>query len=109
MDEKEIAQIERSNAIIEVAVELGLKVRGNVGPCFRAGRHPDKDNPSLFFDVARNRFLCRTCDDVGGGVIDFVCQYKSWDRQKAIEWLAHRIEFDQQTRKMYYSRGKKRN
>jgi hypothetical protein len=108
MEEKEIRLIEQANAIVEVAVELGLKVRGNLGACFRTERHLGQDEPSLFFNVARNSFLCKTCEDVGGGVIEFICQYKGWERQKALEWLAHRIEFDRQTRKMYYSRGKKR-
>jgi hypothetical protein len=46
---------------------------------------------------------------VAGDVIDFVCQSQEWDRQKAIDWLSHRIEFDQKTRSMYYGRGKKKN
>jgi hypothetical protein len=108
MEEQEMKQIEQANPIIEVAAELGLKVRGNLGPCFRIERHVEKEELSLFFNVARNSFLCRTCEDVGGGVIDFICQFKSWEREKAIEWLTHRIEFDQQTRKMYYTKGKKK-
>jgi hypothetical protein len=108
MEEQEIRQIEQSNPIIQVAEEMGLKVRRNLGPCFRTERHIGDNEPSLFFNVAKNMFLCKTCEDVGGGVIDFVCQFKDWERQKAIEWLVHRIEFDQQTRKMYYSKGKKK-
>jgi hypothetical protein len=108
MEAKEIERIEQANSIVEVAVEMGVKLRANLGPCFRTDRHAEGDEPSLFFNVADNTFLCRTCRDVGGGVIDFVCQYKSWPRQKAIEWLVHRIEFDQQTRRMYYTRGKKK-
>jgi len=108
MEEKDITHVEQANAIIEVAVELGLKVRGNLGPCFHTERHQEEDEPTLFFNVARNSFLCKTCSDAGGGVIDFVCQYKGWERHKAIEWLTHRIDFDQQTRKMYYTKGKKR-
>ncbi|MGD9366782.1 MAG: CHC2 zinc finger domain-containing protein [Desulfobacteraceae bacterium] len=108
MEEHEIKRIEQSNAIVEVAVEMGLRLRANLGPCFRTERHAGEDEPSLFFNVAKNTFLCRRCPDVGGGVIDFVCQYKGWERQKAIEWLAHRIEFDQQTRQMYYTKGKKK-
>lgn len=108
MEEKEIRQIEQANPIVEVAVELGLKVRGNLGSCFHIDRHLGEDNPTLFFNVARNSFLCKTCDDVGGGVIDFICQYKGWERQQAIAWLAHRIEFDRETRTKYYTRGKKK-
>ena len=108
MEEKEIKRIEQANAIVEVAVELGLKVRNNLGLCFRTERHGGEDEPTLFFNVARNSFLCKTCQDVGGGVIDFLCQYKDWDREEAVGWLAHRIEFDLQTRQMYYTKGKKK-
>ncbi len=108
MEEPEIQQIEQANPIVEVAVEMGLNVRRNLAPCFRTERHIGDNEPSLFFNVAKNIFLCRSCQDVGGGVIDFVCQFKGWDRQKAIAWLVHRNEFDQQTRNMYYSRGKKK-
>lgn len=108
MDEKEVARIELANPIVEVAVELGIKVRGNLGECFRSDRHTGQDEPTLFFNVARNTFLCKQCQDVGGGVIAFLCQYKGWGRQEAIDWLVHRIEFDQETRKKYYSRGKKK-
>lgn len=107
MEEKEIARIVQANAIIEVAVELGYKVRGNLGPCFRVERHSPEEEPALFFNVAHNSFLCKSCNDVGGGVVEFICQYKGWEQEKAIEWLVHRIEFDQQTRKMYYTKGKK--
>ena len=108
MEEQEIKRIELANPIVEVAVEMGIPVRGNLGTCFRTERHTADTEPTLFFNVARNSFLCKTCADVGGGVIDFICQYKGWERAKAIEWLAHRIEFDQQTRNMYYNKGKKK-
>jgi hypothetical protein len=108
MGNNDIRRIEKANSIVEVAVEMGLKLRANLGPCFRTERHSDKDEHSLFFNVAKNTFLCKTCPDVGGGIIDFVCQYKNWERQKAIDWLLHRIEFDQQTRELYYTKGKKK-
>lgn len=108
MEELDISRIEQANPIVEVAVEMGLQVRDNLGLCFKSDRHPQDSQPSLFFNVARNTFLCRTCTDVGGSVIDLVSQYKGLNRQEAIEWLAHRIEFDQQTRQRYYNRGRKR-
>ena len=108
MQEKEVERIERLNPIVEVAVELGLEVHGHLGVCFNSDRHAGETEPALFFNVARNSFLCRTCEDIGGGVIDFVCQYKQWDRRKAVDWLVHRIEFDQQTREIYYHRRGKR-
>lgn len=109
MEEHEIRSIEKANPILEVAAEMGLKVRANLGACFRPERHRPDDEPTLFFNVAKNTFLCKTCGDVGGSVIDFVCQLKGWQRQQAIDWLSHRIEFDRQTRQMYYTRGKKKN
>lgn len=109
MRENEIKRIELANPIIEVAVEMGMKVRGNLAPCFRSERHPGEEEPSLFFNVAKNTFLCKACRDIGGGVIDFICQFKGWERQQAIAWLLHRNEFDRQTRQMYYSRGKKKS
>jgi hypothetical protein len=108
METREIRRIEQANPILEVAAEMGLKVRGNLGSCFRTEKHAAGDEPTLFFNVAKNTFLCKTCRDVGGGVIDLVCQFKGWQRRQAIEWLVHRIEFDQQTRRMYYSKGKKK-
>lgn len=108
MQENEIKHLEQKNPIVEVAVELGITVRNNMGACFRTDQHGDDDEPSLFFNIAKNTFLCRTCKDVGGNVIDFVSQIKGWSREQAIAWLAHRIEFDRQTREMYYERRGRR-
>jgi DNA primase len=108
MDEQAIKRIEQANPILEIAAEMGIKIRGNLGACFKTQQHTADEAPTLFFNVAKNTFFCKSCRDVGGGVIDFVGQLKGWTRQEAIEWLAHRIEFDRQTRKMYYSRGKKK-
>jgi CHC2 zinc finger len=109
MEEHEIRRIEQANPILEVAAEMGFKVRRNLGSCFRSERHSSDDEPTLFFNVAKNTFACTSCRDVGGGVVDFVSQLKGWDRQQAIDWLVHRIEFDLQTRQMYYTRGKKKS
>jgi len=109
MEPAEIQSIEQKNPILQVAIELGLKVRGNMSACLRGERHPEPQSATLFFDVARNTFLCKSCSDVGGGVIDLVCQVRGWERQQAIEWLAHRIAFDQQTRDLYYNnRGRRK-
>ena len=89
--------------IVEVAVEMGLKVRNNLAVCFREQQHIGESEPTLFFNVSRNTFLCRSCQDVGGDVIDFI-----WEPKKAVEWLVHRIEFDYETRQKYYVRGKKK-
>ncbi len=109
MSEIDLQELERASAIVGVATELGLKVRGNVAQCFKKERHPDDAAaPTLFFDTAKNSFLCRTCPDVGGSVIDLVSQYRGWDREQAIDWLAHRSEFDRLTRNKYHGKGRKK-
>jgi hypothetical protein len=108
MEEKLVEQLERSNPIVQVAVELGLKICGNMGRCFYPQRHEPDTGATLFFNVAKNTFFCKTCPDVGGGVIDLVCQVQGCDRPQAIDWLAHRVEFDQLTKKRYHGKGKKK-
>ncbi len=109
MNASEVKRIERASPVIAVAVELGLRIRGNMGTCFMRDRHADDgDAMTLFFNPARNSFFCKTCPDVGGGVTDLVCQVRGWDRQKAAEWLAHRLEFDRETKEMYTGHGRKK-
>lgn len=109
MPEPDLKTLERFSPIIGVATELGIKVRGNVGRCFRKDQHLDESEaPTLFFNAAKNSFFCKTCPDVGGSVIDLVSQFQGWDREKAVDWLAHRSEFDQLTRQRYHGKGKKK-
>jgi hypothetical protein len=109
MEDRDLKMLEHGNPILQVAVELGIKVRSTTGICFRSERHADtSDEFTLFFDLAKNSFFCKTCSDVSGNVIDLVCLYQSCDREKAINWLKHRIEFDLKTRELYYKKGKKK-
>jgi hypothetical protein len=101
-------QVEKASPIVQVAIELGFKVRGNMARCFRGDRHADPGEATLFFNVARNSFFCKICSDVGGGVADLVSQFKGWDRGRALEWLAHRIDFDRETRARYSGKGRKK-
>jgi hypothetical protein len=108
-DRIDIKQLERVNPIIQIATELGISVRGSVGKCFNKAGHPeDNDEPTLFFKPGKNTFLCKTCREIGGSVIDLVCQVNGWDREKAVEWLSHRNEFDLLTKKLYCGKGKKK-
>ncbi len=100
--------LELGNPIMEVAVELGVTMRGNIGECFCGDRHPEKASPfTLFFNPAQNSFFCKYCPDIGGGVVDLVCQFRRWNRRQARKWLQHRIDFDRETRSLYYERGKR--
>ncbi len=109
MSDIDLNTIDRGNPILEVAMELGIQMRGNTGRCFRSECHDtDAGEYTLYFNLAENSFFCRNCADVGGDVIDLVCQHRGWDREKAVQWLAHRIEFDLQTRQQYYHRRNRR-
>jgi len=109
MEEPDLKKLELANPIIKVAIELGIKVQGSRGRCFQEDTHPSKDDkPTLFFNPAKNTFLCTQCTGLGGTVVDLVCQYKGWDRKKAIDWLAHRAEFDAFTAGLYHGKGLKR-
>ena len=108
-EEIDLKTLERASPIIEVATELGIKVQGSMGTCFREDRHAaGGEKQTLFFNPAKNTFKCRTCPDVGGSVVDLVCQRQGWNREEAIAWLAHRHEFDQLTQKKYHGKGKKK-
>ena len=105
----DLEKLEQANPIVQVATELGIKVQAGMGKCFRKDRHVlDSEKPTLFFNPAKNSFRCRECQDVGGNVVDLVCQYHGWDRQRAIDWLAHRVEFDRFTKKLYHGKGRKK-
>jgi hypothetical protein len=107
--ELDIQALEKASPIIPVAVELGIKVQGSMGTCFKKDKHiADDGKPTLFFNLGKNMFHCRFCKEVGGTVVDLVCQCQGWDRQKSIEWLAHRADFDQFTQKLYHGKGRKR-
>jgi hypothetical protein len=105
----DLKMLERASPIIAVAIELGIKVQGSMGTCFRKDRHaPHGEQQTLFFNPAKNTFQCRSCPDVGGSVIDLVCQRQGWKQEEAIAWLAHRAEFDQLTQRLYRGKGKKK-
>jgi hypothetical protein len=107
--ELDVEKLEKDTPIIEVATELGIKVQGSMGICFKKDKHTEDDGkPTLFFNPGRNNFRCRSCQEVGGSVVDLVCQYQGWNREQAIEWLTHRADFDQHTRKLYCGKGKKK-
>lgn len=108
MEDADVKRIEKVSRIIEVAMELGIKIQGNMGQCFRTERHKESKALTLFFNPVKNTFLCKTCPDVGGSVVDLVCQRRGWEKQQALEWLAHRDEFDRLTESMYHGKGKKK-
>lgn len=109
MEQNDLEKLEQGNPVIQVAIELGIKIQGSMGLCFRKDRHSSDDGAmTLFFNTARNTFFCKTCPDVGGSVIDLVSQKLELPREEATAWLAHRIEFDQLTKARYGGKGKRK-
>ncbi|MCP4725644.1 MAG: hypothetical protein GY863_11440 [bacterium] len=86
-------EIIRSNNIIEVARELGIKVNKNVIPCIKIEDHVNIDGPpTMSFNPVSNTYRCWVCKDVGGTVIDLVTQMMDITEEKAMEYLAIRSE-----------------
>lgn len=109
MQTKDLKLLEQGNPILQVAIELGIKIRSNMGICFQSENHTDDpDEFTLFFNLADNRFFCKACPNIGGNVIDLVCQRQGWQRQKAVDWLRHRIDFDIETQNKYYRKDKRK-
>ncbi len=110
MDGIDLQKIEQASPILQVAIELGIKVQGNMGRCFKSEQHcgADREAMTLFFNPSRNTFFCKFCQDVGGSVVDLVSQYRGIDREEAAAWLAHRSEFDLLTRQRYHGKGRKK-
>ena len=58
MEDRDLNKLEQGNPILQVAVELGIKVRSTTGICFRSERHVNgSDEFTLFFDLAKNSFF----------------------------------------------------
>ena len=70
-------------SIEQVAGALGLSVNRHRALC---PFHNDS-NPSLTFNVRKNRYKCYVCD-AHGGVIDLVMNYLHKDFLSACKWLA---------------------
>ncbi len=104
----DLKELEKANPIIQIATELGIKVRGSIADCFNIDGHTPDDKPSLFFNPAKNSFVCKKCKEIRGSAIDLVRLYNGWEREKAIEWLEHRVEFDLLTKKLYGGKGRKK-
>jgi hypothetical protein len=109
MEKRDLKLLEQGSPIIQIAIELGIKTRSNMGICFQSENHSDDaDEYTLFFNLADNTYFCKACPDIGGSVIDLVCQRQQWERQEAIDWLKHRIDFDVETKKKYYRKDRRK-
>ncbi len=50
----DVQALEKASPIIEVALELGIKVQGSMGTCFKQDNHvADDGKPTLFFNPER--------------------------------------------------------
>ncbi|WP_168059822.1 toprim domain-containing protein [Candidatus Manganitrophus noduliformans] len=71
--------------ILEVAVSLGLQIKGRSARCF--AHFPDR-NPSLHFNIGKNTFHCYVCPRIGGSVIDLVMQTLNVPFRDAVNYLS---------------------
>jgi DNA primase len=76
--------------ILDIAKQLGIKVRGNKAMCFNG--HDDK-TPSLCFSENKNLWKCFGCD-AGGDNINLVMGVHQCDFKTALEWLSHFYNID---------------
>lgn len=67
--------------IVDIAQHLGLNIRGRNAHCFN---HSPDNNPSLGFNLIKNRFKCYFCPDTQGSVIDLVMQVRNIQFKEAV-------------------------
>lgn len=71
-----IQDVKQNTNIIDIALKLGMEVRGNKCCCFHPENHANGDRtPSLSFSSARGIFKCFGCG-IGGDVFALVQQVK---------------------------------
>ena len=75
----------RATPIEEVAVNLGIGIVRHMALC---PFHNDK-NPSLHFDLKKNRYKCFACG-ASGNVIDLVMRYNNMEFKEAINWIGNK-------------------
>jgi DNA primase len=86
----DIDRLKDAIKIADLAVELGLEVRGRQARCFNTTGHAHGDrNFSLGLDINRNRFKCFTCG-ASGSVIDLYKDINNTTVAEAITALADR-------------------
>lgn len=82
MNKEDIEALKSRHPIKEVALGLGLEIRGDCGKCFEH----DDFHPSLVYLTKNNRFECKSCS-IKGDVIDFVMKVKKINFNEAINYL----------------------
>jgi hypothetical protein len=80
--------------ILDVARALGIRVGQHYrARCWRAENHRNGDaNPSLSFQVKKNRGICFVCDSHTWSNIDLVMLHLSCDRKQAVKWILERFD-----------------
>jgi hypothetical protein len=79
--------------VADVAVALGLEVRGDMARCWRTENHQHGDRtPSMGIYRKRNLIRCFVCDDRAYSAIDLVQKVLGLDTRAAINWIAARFE-----------------
>ena len=73
---KSIQDVKHNTNIIDIALKLGMEVRGNKCRCFHPENHANGDRtPSLSFSPSRGVFKCFGCG-IGGDVFSLVQQVR---------------------------------
>jgi hypothetical protein len=80
-------------SIVAVARTLGIEVgKGYRARCWRAENHRNGDaNPSLSFQVKKNRGMCFVCDPHTWSNIDLVMLRLECDMRAAVNWIVERF------------------
>lgn len=83
---KDLDQLKRY-PIIDLAKSLGLEVKGKQARCYNTQAHAHGDrNPSLGFDINRNRYKCFSCG-VEGSTIDLFMGVRGLEFSEAVKEL----------------------
>lgn len=88
----DLEYIRNKVSVLEIAMELGLEVKGNTARCWRIENHVHGDrDPSIRFHHKRNRWRCFVCDEKGAAsTFDLVMGVLGCDFRSAVNWIVER-------------------
>jgi hypothetical protein len=95
----DFAYIRNEIPIIAVAQALGIEVGKHYrAHCWRKENHRNADaDPSLSFQVKKNRGMCFVCDAHTWSTIDLVMLFLECDMRQAVNWITARFAVPERT------------